>query len=210
MPDFTNDWFDVNIENWTKWLAHLKGQEGARILEIGSFEGRSALWLIENILTGANATMTCIDPWQDSYEKYLTQVGMRDVEERFRSNLAEHLKSGKAMIHKRPSYEILPEMIAERVPPYDMGYVDGNHYAHFALRDIVEIFELIKPGGLLIVDDYKWHDPQHFLNPGVAIHSFISSYQPVIQVIELDKQLCCRKEGTYTVRNWRTNEAPPL
>ena len=42
--EFTNDWFGPNIPVWRQIV---DGNKPARILEIGSFEGRSTCWLIE-------------------------------------------------------------------------------------------------------------------------------------------------------------------
>ena len=48
---FTTDWFTNRIPLWEKILAPLKGKQGIHYLEIGVFEGRSAIWMLENILT---------------------------------------------------------------------------------------------------------------------------------------------------------------
>jgi len=62
-PDyrFTTDYVTVNTERWAALLAPYRGRPDARFLEIGSYEGRSAVWFLEHILTGPGATLTCID-----------------------------------------------------------------------------------------------------------------------------------------------------
>ena len=42
-------------------MGHLKGKPSINYLEIGVFEGRSAIWMLENILTASTAKMTCMD-----------------------------------------------------------------------------------------------------------------------------------------------------
>ena len=48
--DSSEDWFSHNIPQFEPFLGHLKGKP-CRLLEIGTYEGRSALWLAENIAT---------------------------------------------------------------------------------------------------------------------------------------------------------------
>src|SRR3989344_7436900 len=48
---FLTDWFSRHIPLWEKRLAEFRGQPAVHFLEIGSWEGRSAGWLLTNILT---------------------------------------------------------------------------------------------------------------------------------------------------------------
>ena len=49
--EFTQDWFQYGIHLWPHLIQHLpKHQDPRRILEIGSFEGRSTVWIIENMM----------------------------------------------------------------------------------------------------------------------------------------------------------------
>jgi len=57
------DWFTPQMPLWEKYLSVYKGKEDLSFLEIGSFEGRSAVWLLETILTDDTAKLTCIDPF---------------------------------------------------------------------------------------------------------------------------------------------------
>jgi len=59
---FTEDWFTNNIPTWNKVLGNLRNKP-VKFLEIGSFEGRSAVWALENILTHKQSELYCIDHW---------------------------------------------------------------------------------------------------------------------------------------------------
>ena len=48
--DFTEDWFTRNIPVWTKIFEQYKGKADIKYLEIGVAEGRSLMWMLENIL----------------------------------------------------------------------------------------------------------------------------------------------------------------
>ena len=58
--NFTADWFCHNEWNFIKYLAHLIDTP-CRILEIGCYEGRATVWMLENIATHPDATIKCID-----------------------------------------------------------------------------------------------------------------------------------------------------
>jgi len=68
MPNFSVDWHSHNIPHWRRILERYRGQPKVRALEIGSFEGRSTIWLLENILTHETAHIDCIDTFKGSVE----------------------------------------------------------------------------------------------------------------------------------------------
>lgn len=59
--DFTEDWTDHNLPVWREIIKKLPDKERF-IIEIGSYEGRSAVWFIENAFP-KGGTLCCIDTW---------------------------------------------------------------------------------------------------------------------------------------------------
>ena len=112
------------------------------MLEIGSYEGRSAVWFLENILTHPTSRLVCIDPFFDPR-----------VEMRFDHNV--RLSGARERLEKRRgrSESVLPQL--ERAS-FDLIYVDGSHDAPFVLLDAMLSWELLKTGGILAFDDYEW------------------------------------------------------
>ncbi len=53
--DFTSDWFGGHIPTWTRLFADLAGKPNLAFLEVGSYEGRSTVWLLGNVLTHRTA-----------------------------------------------------------------------------------------------------------------------------------------------------------
>ena len=49
--EFTYDWFTSAVPVWTRVLAPYAGQPEIHYLEVGVFEGRSAIWMLNNVLT---------------------------------------------------------------------------------------------------------------------------------------------------------------
>lgn len=64
---FSSDWMSKCEADWHALLGSLKGQPEVRVLEIGSFEGRSAVWLLENVLTHPTSRLTCVDLFDGAY-----------------------------------------------------------------------------------------------------------------------------------------------
>ncbi len=144
---FQENWFEHNIPRWQAWLGGFAGRAGVRALEIGSFEGRSTLWLCEHILTGADSGIDCID-------LFAPDPVYGDYHARFRQNTAPH----RERIREFPgrSYDMLKRVQG----PYDIVYVDGWHSAFGALADGVMAWPMLKVGGVMIFDDYLWVPPK--------------------------------------------------
>lgn len=191
------EWFDINIPSWEKYLVPLQGTLHA--LEIGSFEGRSAKWLLENVLTDSNSTLTCIDPFDTlkTYELPHYKINYYDT---FKDAIKGH--ETKVIIEKGLSQEVLRDKKFKTI--YDFAYIDGSHEADNTLEDMILVWRLLKPGGLMIVDDYSWTfdtNTTHYykrtlLNPRPAMDAFISIFKPT--VLDLDKQAVLQKWKSFT------------
>src|SRR5438034_34500 len=58
---YTSDYLTGYVPEWTRLFAPWAGHAGLRVLEIGSYEGRSAVWLLEHVLTHSDSELTCVD-----------------------------------------------------------------------------------------------------------------------------------------------------
>ncbi len=59
---FSEDWFsDIGISH----VLPLGNKEEFHILEIGSYEGKSTTWFLDNLLLSKDSTITCVDPWMN-------------------------------------------------------------------------------------------------------------------------------------------------
>ncbi|MEX2173730.1 MAG: class I SAM-dependent methyltransferase [Pirellulaceae bacterium] len=188
MP-FTADWFSHNIPNWKVWLADLKGREGACCLEVGAFEGRASVWLLTNVLTHPTSRMTCCDLWSGAIQGNYADTG-EQVEARFDENLRPF--AGRFEKRKGDSFEFLAALaLAGR--RFDGIYIDGDHYGSEVLRDAVLAFTLLRPGGILIFDDYLWRMPIVRVFPGEAIDAFLHVFRHEISVVAKGSQVAIRK-----------------
>jgi predicted O-methyltransferase YrrM len=189
--EFTQDWFSPNIANWTTLLAELRGQPGVRALEVGSFEGRSACWLLENILTGTDARLDCIDTFTGAVEQRLG-FETSGIRARFEANIAPWRE--RVTVHVGDSADVLRGLFGA----YDFIYIDGSHLAPDVLADAVLGWRLLKPGGIMIFDDFLWNLlPRPEQQPGTAIRSFLSCHAGWFDVLRVDGQVAIRKRAAY-------------
>jgi predicted O-methyltransferase YrrM len=171
--DFTTDWVSWNLETWEHLVAKIQS-ECPQVLEIGSWEGRSAVaWL--NLLP--ECRITCVDCWYRVPER----------EAKFDRNTAPFGTRVRKIV--ADSSVALAALIAEG-RSFDLIYVDGEHKREGALRDSVLAWPLLKPGGILLWDDYLWetHLPLED-RPQQAIDWFICAHQSDLAVIHRGYQI---------------------
>jgi predicted O-methyltransferase YrrM len=194
---FTKDWFNWAPEVWTQLIPHLPSEAGSRrFLEVGSFEGRSTVWIMENMMQDGDY-MLCIDTWEGGEEH--GEEDMDAVFMRFRANVqAAREKTGiKSVGHSRQSStQGLAEEISEWTGNYDFIYIDGSHRAPDVLTDACMSWPLLKAGGLMVFDDYMWGNPRDALHrPKIAIDAFTNIFGETAEVVHMGYQLVVRKKG---------------
>lgn len=211
---FTQDWFSWGPPIWSQLVEHLPARQ--RFLEIGSFEGRSAVWIMENMMEDGGY-IDCIDTWEGGEEHDDQDMG--SVEERFDYNL--ELASERSGIFdgdvarsyfklKGPSTKVLAAILAEGEesdnalleggtrapkPKYDFIYIDGSHIARDVLTDACMAWPLLKQGGIMVFDDYLWGDARDILHrPKPAIDAFVNIFSEEVEMIHMGYQLIVRKK----------------
>lgn len=175
----STDWASEHLTMWRRVLSPLRN-EPLRILEVGSWEGRSALFFL-NFFWGS--TITCIDTFagddeHDTYRPWLDELP--NIESRFDYNLAPFGSRVEKL--KGLSEEVL-RSLAERRRRFDLAYIDGSHIYDDVLADSIGVWHLLDPGGIIIWDDYKYGAPGapgvHLSpeqRPQAAIDTFLSGH----------------------------------
>lgn len=184
--DFTNDWFGQTARYiWERILPQLGP---VRILEVGSYEGKSTCFLIDILQRPLD--IHCIDTWEGGEEH--KSVDMEAVKKRFLHNTAlsiQHAKDEiKLNVHTGRSDDILSKMQAEYKDYFDFIYIDGSHVAADVLCDAVLAFRLLRSGGVMCFDDYLWResDPIDPIKcPKAAIDAFTMIYCRQLNIMPL-------------------------
>jgi predicted O-methyltransferase YrrM len=181
---FRTDWFTWNLPVWEQALAEYKGKPDLNYLEVGVFEGRSLLWMLDNVLTDPSSRATACDIFQDAEIK-----GYKDV---FLSNLK--LSGHEARVKVVQGYSQV-ELRPLPVESYDIIYIDGSHAAGDVLEDAVLCHRLLKHGGLLIFDDYLGgleKPPADRVKP--ALDAFYAFFKDQYDVVHSGYQVMLRKK----------------
>lgn len=177
---FSTDWVSDRVPVWREVLAPFKDKPNLNYLEIGVFEGRSAIWMMENILTHPSARMTVIDLFPG------------DLKETFLDNLRASGLEKRTRVITGPSQTALRSLPADF---FDLIYIDGSHKARDVLADAILSWPLLKKEGVLIFDDYQLDGERYpeDLRPALAVDSFLSVYRDELRVVAEGIQMIVRK-----------------
>jgi predicted O-methyltransferase YrrM len=178
---FTQDWVGFSTFLWSRILARYKGKPNINYLEVGVFEGRSVIWMLENILTHPTARVTGIDTFPGN------------LKARYLANLERSGFAHKAVTIHGPSQIEMRKLPLEQ---FDYIYIDGSHRADHAMSDLVLGWGLLKVGGIMICDDYGWQHREFptDLTPKISIDAFISAYRSQVAVVWRGYQMVLQKK----------------
>jgi predicted O-methyltransferase YrrM len=191
---FTKDWFAWAPEVWKQLTPMLPHGTKRTFLEIGSFEGRSMVWIAENMMNPGDE-LFCIDTWEGGEEHGAENMG--EVEKRFDYNRSIALTGLDIEIikYKGTSTTELASII-QGGTQYDFIYIDGSHIAKDVLTDACMAWQVLKPKGIIVFDDYVWGDPRDILHrPKAAIDAFTNIFAEEVEIIHAGYQLVVRKKG---------------
>jgi predicted O-methyltransferase YrrM len=190
--NFTTDWFQNTAKPvWDQLIPQIRP---TRILEIGSFEGASACYLIDALAGDHPIELHCIDSWGGGIEHVEMGVNMSAVEARFDANIASAMKGSTHAVnfHKHKAYSdvALAKLLADpaRRLAFDFVYIDGSHQAPDVLSDAVLAFRLLRVGGVMAFDDYLWSENLPYgkdpiRSPKIAIDAFTNIYCRKLNVL---------------------------
>lgn len=188
MPTFNQDWFTDNIPLLEIALKDLKGKDNLVFMEIGSYEGRSAIWFLDNILTGNNCGLFCVDSFKGSRLEQENNLNTNVVYETFIENMKPY--EGRFKLFQGASRDVLRGLY-ELDSKLDLVYVDGSHRASDTLIDMVNGYQMLKNGGFLIADDYLWNLDRYNLHetPKLAIDSFVNVFKDECKLLYIFNKL---------------------
>lgn len=181
MPTYSSDWVTPHEKEWRSLIAEMAGSPICMI-EIGAWEGRSAAWWLDNLLTHPRSRLTSIDPHLNP-ERYAV----------FLSNMGSHPDVHKMNSIRGESRRTLANLPDQK---YDMIYVDGSHEGRDVILDGCLAYHKLKPGGILLFDDYEWEGMQGHprdILPKAAIDAFLELYEHKIEIVHRGYQLAVRR-----------------
>lgn len=189
---FTKDWFQWAPPVWEQIIPHLPDRKD--FLEIGSFEGRSMVWTVENMMEDGGK-IVCVDTWEGG-EEHLNNE-MDGAEERFdknRETVIQKFPERRVTKWKGTSINMLSTLIGSK-KEFDFIYIDGSHIAKDVLTDACMSWPMLKHLGFMVFDDYLWR-PQGFSTiqrPKIAVDTFVNLFENELMVTHCGYQLIVRK-----------------
>ena len=150
--------------------------EPINLLEVGVWEGRSACWLLDNVLTHPEATYTGIDTWPPEQPSSIYPTML--------IHIAYH--GSKARIIRGDSKVEVPRLTQR----FQVVIVDGDHTYEGCYADLNNCWEKLLPSGIMICDDYAFPGL-----PGVpkAIDQFLGERSGQLVVLHKEVALAFRK-----------------
>jgi predicted O-methyltransferase YrrM len=153
--DFLIDWFSYNKIHLDSFIKkNIDNIE--HVLEIGSWEGMSAVYFLENLNL---KSITLIDPCpENSYKMWIKEEQFESIKnknlnqyDRLIKNLKATGQFEKCLIHRNTSHNILPTLKSKS---YDFIFIDGVHLPEYVEFETNYAYNLLKDNGYILFDDY--------------------------------------------------------
>jgi len=188
MYQYTQDWFSENIPAWEKLMPN----KVVAALEVGSHEGRSAVWILQNLLI-QEGTLVCIDTWGN--EPYLGN-NMDGVYERFQHNVSMAAVPTQTIVEiRKDSVRGMAELMNQgHFNAFDFIYIDACHRAVSTLTDACMAFQLLAKDGVMVFDDYLLGAVENtHVDKKLAIDSFVNTVRDFAVVVMNNRQVAVKK-----------------
>jgi hypothetical protein len=177
-----DDWFSNNITIWEKFV--INKIYHINYLEIGSFEGRSTVFVGE--LKNTNS-ITAIDTWEGSDEH--NDISFIKVFENFKTNI-NVLNKSNIKFFKTTS----DNFFKNNKNVYNLIYIDGSHEYTQVKKDFVNSLNCLEKNGYIICDDFLWFFYQDLdKNPIKAIIECYNEYKKELNLEFLNHQIIFKK-----------------
>lgn len=174
--EFRRDFVAGRTMVWSTLFGDIRDTT-TRVLEIGSKEGRSALFWLEFF---AGAHLTCVDLFRE------------DDAGRFDRNLAAYGPRLRKMVGT--SIKALGSLREENAV-FDFIYVDGSHRRDEVMIDCLGAWRLLREGGVMLMDDYTWMpDSPDAERVAPAVDTFLAWHGDA-EVILKSHQVAVRKRS---------------
>ncbi|KAK3172575.1 hypothetical protein OEA41_005899 [Lepraria neglecta] len=199
---FRHYWFDEVIRaDWERLTQPLHGKK-LQVLEIGCFEGASTTWILDNLMSHRESTLTSIDTFEGGMEHQegdkANKYDIASLEGRFRANVAKCEHVGKLEVMKARSDDALVELRGKQAQ-FDFVYIDASHVAIDVLHDAVMSWRMLAMHGKMVFDDFTWKGYlEDCYNPRIAIQSFLHCAAPEVETKRVESQIWVTRVPNHT------------
>ncbi|MCO6185494.1 class I SAM-dependent methyltransferase [Rhizobium sp. L1K21] len=138
-------------------LGNSLGHDNIKLLEIGVWKAATLTYFLKK--TGPASTAVGLDVFQ--FENQLLEA---------KFVIARQDLVARAELLVGPSHSI-PKPIFDAGQSFDIVHIDGSHTFMDACRDILIYYHFLKPGGWMVIDDYK--DDKHSPEVRTAVDTLV-------------------------------------
>ena len=176
---FTSDVFSHRIPMWTEHFKSLKGQAIA-VLEVGCYQGMSACWILDEMLSHQESTLTCIDSNFDPY---------------FQKNVFKTGSESQVTFLEGDIHQLMADCTPNNFDLINLQ--DRCKSSQYVAENARLAWDLLKPGGFIVFSSYGWRNPKDASqNPKAGIDRFLDSVRNKWQLVHVSPptfQLIIRK-----------------
>jgi hypothetical protein len=206
MANYTVDWFTDHIPLWKKYTSKfaIKNKKWKNVsskytssdkpmcsaLMVGVYEGMALAWLLDNVLTSPNSSAVVVDAFD--YQDCVYNLGSPHwnpgVREAFERNVMQHHRE-RVHVFDGTLTHLAAELegngvvtgtraiVGTMAHGFDIIYIDARDSVH-ALSSMTTAFELLAPGGIMIVQNYAHNREHDSACPRRGIDAFVNVYTP--------------------------------
>ena len=181
---FSNDWFSHNITTWVSvFKKEIKSNKRLDILEIGSYEGASVVFLLKYFQT---SSLQCVETFEGSDEH--KDLNFNEIKKNFYNNTSTFKE--RLSVFEGTS----DEFFLKNKQIFDIIYVDGSHEFSNVYKDAFNSFNFLNINGIIIFDDFlKKYYGDLKKDPIIAILNFISKHKKNIKILNVGYQIIIKK-----------------
>jgi predicted O-methyltransferase YrrM len=172
MPEF-HELFEKHISGIQGWLSEDEAQflfqlsshveRGSRIVEIGSYEGKSTVSLA--LGSKESVFVEAVDPHEGDISE--VQAGkIVDTYERFLGNISKAGIAQKVVVRKTTSLEAAKNYSGAAI---GLLFIDGWHSTQAVLDDIDAWLPFLHPEGIVVFDDWNQREVKVAINQRLTV-----------------------------------------
>ncbi len=183
----TSDFFSAHAFFFYDIASKIKND--FKFLEIGSYEGNSAIFMAKNF--NRNKIM-CVDYWEQTNE--YKKMDFNSIEKNFDFN-TQNFHNIKKIKNTSDNF------FKGNNDFFDMIYIDGHHHGDQVYKDCKNSWKILNKDGFMICDDFIWPFYDNIEeNPCYAINKFLSEIRNEFKIIRVSNsqifmQKMVRPEG---------------
>mgnify|MGYP001485860656 CR=1 FL=1 len=191
------NWFDGQVHVWGEIVRPIIQQkEFCRALEVGSWEGGSACWILSELCSGVDPRnqLVCID----HFDMMETEAG-RNRWELFNQNLSDTGLIDRTRVFAEFStpalFKLMNEQITGNQEGFNLIYIDASHRSDDTLLDAEMAWRLASKDCIIIFDDYEWDQESEdtIEHPKSGIDAFLSTHHDEFVLLSKGYQVIIQK-----------------